>query len=100
MPETCPRCQSLLTGSTRMCAGCGAPIDAEGTLVMLPEAPTEDAMVLWRARPIEFPPTVHQVHRRPLRMVLALLGSARRRRARTHRERTAARLSRQLRQHG
>jgi hypothetical protein len=83
-----------------MCAGCGTPIDSEGTLVMLAQEPTDDAMVLLRGRPIEFPATVHRVHRRPLRMLLAFLTSARRRRARAHRERISSRLSRQLDRHG
>jgi hypothetical protein len=66
---------------------------------MLPGTPSEDALVLLRARPIEFPATVHRVHRGPLRMMFSLLGGARRRRReRAERERVAARLSRQLRQ--
>jgi hypothetical protein len=93
MPAICPRCGGLLEPSSRLCAHCGTPLDADGTLERLPEEPSEDALRLLTGRPIEYPPTLHQIRRWPFR----LLDSLRWRRSRVHRERAAAHLSRLVR---
>ena len=92
MPATCPRCGGVLEPASRLCAHCATPLDAEGTLEMLPDEPSEDALRLLSGRPIEFAPTVHQVRRWPFR----LLDGLRWRRSVAHRERAAAHLSRLL----
>ena len=89
---TCPLCGGLLGCSPRLCEQCGTPIDADGTLEMLPEEPSEEALLLLKGRPIEFRPTVHKVHRRPFRVFESL----RSRRSRVHSDRAAAYLSRLL----
>jgi hypothetical protein len=92
MPAICPSCGGVLEPASRLCARCATPLDAEGTLEMLPHEPSEEALQLLSGRPIEFAPTVHRVRRWPFRV----LDGLRWRRARVHRERAVEHLSRLL----